>query len=380
MLKLMAVIHSLKGGGSERVLINVLKGLDRNEFSRTLVLYEGVFDYPIPEDVEVRILNISTGRNIFKLTASFILKLFSLAALINKEKPDVIFSLLSSTNVAVTIAKLLSGIQCKLIISEHTYPSVNLENEIYGTITKGFMKRCYHKADRIIAVSEGIKKDLIQNFHAQEDKTTVIYNPVNIKEIESLSAEKVEHPWFQEQIPLIIAVGRLTKQKGYPYLLKAFSIVKKQLKSRLVIIGEGEDRTTLVNMAIELGIKEDIEFFGFQKNPFKYMKNSSLFVLSSLYEGFPNVLLEAMALGLPIISTDCPSGPSEIIEDRKDGLLVPVKDDNSLAQAILEVLRNDELKKNLGREAKLRVEKFALNKITEKYSTIFREDSPSSND
>jgi len=380
MLKLMALIHSLKGGGSERVLTNLLKGLNRNEFSITLVLYEGIFDYPIPEDVEVRILNISTGRNIFKLTASFVLKLFSLAALIKKEKPDVIFSLLSSTNVAVTIAKLLSGIQCKLIISEHTYPSVNLKNELYGTITKGFMKRCYPKADKIIAVSEGIKKDLIQNFHAQEDRTTVIYNPVNIKEIEILSVEKVEHPWFQEQIPLIISVGRLTKQKGYPYLLKAFSIVKKQLKSRLVIIGEGEDKTTLVNMAIELGIKEDIEFFGFQKNPFKYMKKSSLFVLSSLYEGFPNVLLEAMALGLPIISTDCPSGPSEIIEDRKDGLLVPVKDDNSLAQAILEVLRNDELKKNLSRAAKLSVEKFELNKITEKYSTIFCEDSLSSND
>lgn len=377
MTKLMMVIHSLRGGGSEKVLVNLLKGLDRNDFSITLVLYEGVFDYPSPENVDLEILNIPASWNIFKLTRGFILKITRLARLFRRKKPDVVFSLLSSTNVAVILAKLLSQAKCKLIVSEHTHPSVNLKNEIYGGITKRFIKWCYPKADNIVAVSEGIKQDLIQNFHFPESKIKIIYNPIDIEEIELLSGEKVEHAWFQNQIPVIVSVGRLNKQKGYPYLLRAFSIVRGYLPCRLAIIGEGEDKTHLVNMAKEMGIEREIEFLGFQKNPFKYMKKSSLFVLSSLYEGFPNVILEAMILGLPFVSTDCPSGPSEIIDNKKNGLLVPVKDEKALVQAILDVLRNDEFRENLGREAKIRAKTFALDKITKDYRRVFYENSPS---
>jgi glycosyltransferase involved in cell wall biosynthesis len=376
MRKLMIVIHSLRGGGSERVLINLLKGLHRSEFSITLVLYEGVFDYPVPGDVKLRILNIATGRNIFKLTASFFLKILRLAGLMRKENPDVIFSLISSTNATVTIARLLSGIKCRLIVSEHTHPSVNLGNELYGNVTKRFIKRCYPRTDRIVAVSEGIKQDLIYNFGIREAKIDVIYNPINIKEIEMLSTADVEHPWFHEGIPIIISVGRLTKQKGYPYLLKAFSVVRKSLECRLVILGEGEDREKLVKTSIELGLKNDVEFMGFQQNPFKYMARSSVFVLSSLYEGFGNVIVEAMALGLPVISTDCPSGPSEIIEDRMNGLLVPVKDENALARAILEVAGNGMLRNELSAGARRRAQSFTLDNIVEKYRGVFLENSP----
>jgi glycosyltransferase involved in cell wall biosynthesis len=376
MRKLMIVIHSLRGGGSERVLINLLKGLHRSEFSITLVLYEGVFDYPMPGDVKLRILNIATGRNIFKLTASFVLKILRLVGLMRKESPDVILSLISSTNATVTIARLLSGIRCRLIVSEHTHPSVNLGNELYGNVTKRFIKRCYPRADRIVAVSEGIKQDLIHNFGVREAKIAMIYNPINIEEIEVLSTEDVEHPWFREGIPVVISVGRLTKQKGYPYLLKAFSMVRRSLECRLVILGEGEDKENLVKTAIELGLKKDVEFMGFQQNPFKYMARSSFFVLSSLYEGFGNVIVEAMALGLPVISTDCPSGPSEIIEHRMNGLLVPVKDAEALARAILDIAGNNVLRNELSAGARLRARSFTLDKIVEKYRGVFLENSP----
>lgn len=377
MTKLMVVIHSLRGGGSERVLINLLKGLDRNEFSITLVLYERVFDYPVPENIELRILDIYASRNFFKLAIGFISKILGLSKLIRKNKPDFVFSLLSSTNVTVILAKILSRMNFKLIVSEHTHPSMNLKNEIYGGITRLFIKVLYPKADKIVAVSEGIKQDIIQNFHINEDKIAVIYNPIDIKEIETLSTEEVNHPWFQEQIPIIISVGRLTQQKDYPYLIKTFAIVKKSINCRLFIIGDGEDKEKLIQMAKEIGLEKDIEFAGFQKNPFKYMDRASLFVLSSLYEGFGNVIVEAMALGLPVISTDCPSGPSEIIENRKNGLLVPVRDEHALAQSILSILTNQDLKDSLGKEAKLRAQFFATEKIIKDYVRIFSENSSS---
>ena len=378
MIKLMIVIHSLKGGGSERVVINLLKGLDRKEFTITLVLYERVFDYPVPENTDIKILEIYASRNIFKLAKGFILKIINLASLIRKNRPDVILSLLSSTNVTIILAKMLSRIKCKVIASEHTFPSVYLKNEMYGGITKYFMKCVYPKADRIIAVSGGIKQDLIENFNLPEAKIRVIYNPIDIQEIELLAQEKGEHPWFYEKVPVIISVGRLTKAKGYPYLLKAFSLVRRSLLCKLMIIGDGEDKKELIGMAKDLDIEKDMELLGFQKNPFNYMARSSLFVLSSLYEGFSNVILEAMALGLPIVSTDCPSGPSEIIEHKKNGLLVPIKNEKALAQAIIDVITNDELKNNLSREAKVRAQFFALNKIVGKYKDVFLENSPSS--
>jgi len=376
MKKLMIVIHNLRGGGAERVLVNLLKGLDRNDFSIRLIVYERIFDYPLPENVEVTSLDIEASRNLFKLIKGFVLKIIRLALLFRKGSPDVIFSLLSSTNVTVIIAKLLSGAKSRVIVSEHTYPSVNLSNEMYGGITRLFMKRCYPKADKIIAVSASIKQDLVLNFDFPETKIEVIYNPVDIGEITRLSEEAVEHPWFQGKIPVIVSVGRLTRQKGYPNLLKAFSLVRKELPCLLSIIGEGEDRRTLLNLAENLGIERDVEFLGFQNNPFKYMGRSSLFVLSSLYEGFPNVILEAMALGLPVISADCPSGPGEIIENQKNGILVPVQDERILAGAIIKVMRDESVRRMLGSAARIRAGDFALEKIVNDYKRVFSENSP----
>lgn len=365
------VIHSLRGGGSERVAVNLLRGLDKHEFSLTLVLYEPIFDYPLPGDVDVIILDIPPTWNIFKLTGNFIRKIVRLAVVIKKTHPDIVFSLLTSTNITVILAKVLSRVRCKMIASEQTHPSVNLNNEPYGGITRYLMKHTYPKADRIVAVSEGIKKDLIEAFSLPQEKIEVIYNPIDIIEAEMLSHEPVYHPWFFENVPIVVAVGRLTKQKGYPHLMQAFSAVRQSSPCRLVIIGKGEDEGNLARMVKALGIEGDVQFLGFQENPFKYMARSSVFVLSSLYEGFGNVIVEAMALGLPVISTDCPSGPSEIIEDRKNGLLVPVKDEKALAQAMVDVLSDHELRKSLSEEARRRAQSFGLDRIVKQYERRF---------
>jgi glycosyltransferase involved in cell wall biosynthesis len=375
MIKLLVVIHSLKGGGAERVLVNLLKGLERDKFSITLVLYEQILDFPLPNKVEVEILDIHADRNIFRLALGFVRKIARISGIIKKIGPDMVFSLLSSTNVTVILAKIFSRTQCRVIVSEHTHPSINLENEIYGGITGKFVRYFYPKADTIIAVSEGIKQDLIKNFNLPDKKISVIYNPVDLEEIRVRSQETVEHPWFHDDIPVIVSVGRLTKQKGYPYLIKAFSFVRRSLPCRLMIIGEGEDKDQLIGMVRAQGIDRDVEFLGFQKNPFQYMARSSLFVLSSLYEGFGNVIVEAMALGLPVISTDCPSGPSEIIDDKINGILVAVRDEDALAQAMLEVLTDSELRVHLSSEAKRKAEVFGLERIAKDYRRMFSENS-----
>ena len=372
---LMIIIHSLKGGGAERVVVNLLKGLSRRDFSITLLLYEGIFDYLLPENVEVITLGIRSSRNILKTTRGFILKIISIARLIKKNKPDIVFSLLSDTNVITILARSLSGVHTKVIVSERNHPSLSLKNALYGGITKFLMRYCYPKAERIIAISQGIKKDLVENFNLPGEKIEVIYNPVDIAEIETLSADEISHPWFNDELPIIISIGRLTKQKGHSWLIKVFSIVRQSLPCRLVIIGTGEEEENLVNMVNALGLKNDVEFLGFQRNPFKYMARSSLFISASRYEGFGNVLVEAMALGLPVISTDCPSGPAEIIEHGKNGILVPTEDEGRLERTILNLLTNDELRRKLSGEAKIRAQYFALDKRVEQYSDVFLQTS-----
>jgi glycosyltransferase involved in cell wall biosynthesis len=355
----------------------LLKGLDRNEFLITLVIYEGVFAYSIPDKTAIEILDIRSSRNVFKFLINFILKIIRIASSIRRNRPDIIYSLISSTNVTVVLAKVLSRLSGKLILSEHSHPSQALKNNYNDRITAYLMKYTYPKTEKIIAVSEEIQQDLIKNFNILPGKVKVIYNPVDIREIETLSHEKVDHHWFNSEKPVIISIGRLTKQKGYQYLIEAFSIVKRSFPCKIVIIGEGEEKAEMISRVRSLGIESDVAFLGFQKNPFKYMVRSSVFVLSSLCEGFPNVILEAMSLGLPVVSTDCPSGPSEIIEDKRNGLLVPVKDNKALAQAILDVLTNDKLRKNLSLEARERAQSFELNNIIEQYRGIFLE-NPSS--
>ena len=167
----------------------------------------------------------------------------------------------------------------------------------------------------------------------------VILNPVVTPEIFNLAKVPVNHPWFRVgQPPVMLAVGRLTKQKDFITLIHAFALVRKQCPAKLVIIGEGEERQNLETKVMELGIQDDVDLPGFVENPYAYMAGATLFVLSSIYEGLPTVLIEAMALGLPIVSTDCPSGPSEILENGKYGTLVPIGDKTTMAHGILRTI------------------------------------------
>jgi glycosyltransferase involved in cell wall biosynthesis len=201
----------------------------------------------------------------------------------------------------------------------------------------------YPLADVISAVSEGAADDLSHVARIARERVQVIHNPIITPELAVKVKERIDHPWFQPvEPPVILSAGRLDPQKDYPLLLKAFARVRQSLPARLLILGEGPDRDALLSLARELGLGEDaLCLAGFVPNPYPYMAQASVFVLSSRWEGLPTVLVEALYCGAPIISTDCPSGPREILRDGAYGKLVPVGDVESLSAAILAALQGE---------------------------------------
>jgi glycosyltransferase involved in cell wall biosynthesis len=194
----------------------------------------------------------------------------------------------------------------------------------------------YPWADAIVAVSKGVADDLARVARLPRDRIKVIYNPVVTEALFRKAEEPLEHPWFLSGCPpVILGVGRLTAAKDFPTLIRAFARVRESQLARLLILGEGEKRDSLEKLVRELRLERDVSMPGFMDNPYAYMRKSSIFVLSSCWEGLPNVLIEAMACGCQVISTNCPSGPEEILRGGHYGKLVPVGDAEALAKAIL---------------------------------------------
>jgi glycosyltransferase involved in cell wall biosynthesis len=201
------------------------------------------------------------------------------------------------------------------------------------------MRLFYKHADKIVAVSQGVAEDLRTITGLPGSMFPVVPNPVITQRIFTLAKEPQPHHWFEEpEIKIIIGIGRLTHQKDFQTLIKAFGSVKKTRDCRLIILGEGRQRDQLDALAVSLGIEKSLHMPGFVTNPYSWLSRCSLFVLSSRWEGSPNVLKEALALGIPVVSTDCPSGPREILCDGRFGTLVPVGDHKTMAEAILQTL------------------------------------------
>jgi len=262
-----------------------------------------------------------------------------LADQLRQIRPDALLSAYICNLSAVLAQRFINGL--RVVISERGTPSLYLPSlSAAGTIFR-MMRRLYPKADRIVAVSQGVADDLIALLNLPTEKVAVIYNPVVTPELFERAQELINHPWFeQNQSPVILAVGRLSPEKDYPILFKAFSLVRQVRPAKLLILGEGEERANLERLAVELGIQNDVSMPGFVDNPFAFMSKASVFVLSSAWEGFPNVLVEALACGCPVIATDCRSGPREILDNGRYGRLVPVGDHEALAKAILDALDN----------------------------------------
>jgi glycosyltransferase involved in cell wall biosynthesis len=259
---------------------------------------------------------------------------------LRSQQPIALLSALTRANVAAVLAGLLSGGSTRIVVSERNQLSKAAANADRRFVKRGGLaRRFYPLADRCVAVSEGVAEDLSVLVGLPRAKIVAVKNPVVTPELMSRAAESVDHRWFATGgPPVILAAGRLTAQKDFPTLLRAVDLVRRSRPVRLLILGSGPERTSLIGLADELDLGDRVEFHGFVENPYAFMARASLFVLSSAWEGSPNVLVEAMACGCPVVSTDCPSGPAEILDDGRYGKLVPVGDCEALSRAITGLL------------------------------------------
>lgn len=295
--------------------------------------------------------------------------LSSLVDYLRQERPAAILSAQHYGNIAALSAVRLAGVSTRLVITQRTQLSMYLQNGAKrrqrGVL--GPIRHCYPWADNIIAVSNGVADDLAITAGIPRQRITTIYNPVVTPELAIQAKTPLEHPWFTAgEPPVILAAGRLHYQKDFPTLLNAFARVRATRPARLIILGEGEARPALAAQVEKLGIQADVDLPGFVDNPFAYMARAAVFVLSSLYEGLPGVLIQSMACGCPVVSTDCPSGPAEILDGGVYGPLVPVGDHVALAEAMLTVLAASPDRQKLQDRASL----FSLQHAVARYAEV----------
>lgn len=313
-------------------------------------------------------------------SAASVLKMFfPLCRYLRNEKPDILVSAGVALNIVSVLAKICSGIPVKIVAKEiNTF-------SLLGRNASSFKSRLaaryvlplmvwwlYPKTDALVCVSRGVMDDLLSYFpRLQCMDVRVIGNIVDGALLSMLMDQPVSHPWFtQDNLPIIITAARLVRAKDYPTLLRAFALAVKKTPCRLVILGEGGERPFLEVLAKNLGISTWVAFLGFQKNPYRFMKGASVFVLASKEEGFGTVILEAMQCGLPVIATEC-AGPKEIIKHGKNGILVSMSDHVAMAQELGAVLNNHDLAQRIAKEGSLRAQDFTPLKITEKYHALF---------
>lgn len=367
-MKVLIVVSSLGFGGAERTASNVSLALP-NKYKVTILSFHSRRDYhykgklidlKIPYEPEAAFI-----RKIWKSYRKFI----GFRMIFKEVSPDIVLSLSEGPNIIALLGKL-TGLGAKFIVNTQVTPS-NIYQGVYKYIYKFLISTLYGHADRVIALSKGVREELVNKFRVPGELIDVIYNPVDIGAVEAMLDEPVHDAPFNDGFPVVVNVGRLSAQKNQSLLIKAFRRVRDETPSRLAIIGEGKLEKKLKALVSSLGLEDDVYFLGWQSNLFKYMKRATVFVLSSDYEGFGNVIVEAMASGCPVVSTDCLSGPGEILDGGRFGILVPVGDDQRLAKEILKILRNQEFRRRLSASGRVRAKAFDTHFISLSYVRLF---------
>ncbi|MCI0562551.1 MAG: glycosyltransferase [Nitrososphaera sp.] len=322
-------LPSLTGGGAERAMLNLAQGLAECGYAVDLVLAQAKGPYLGDVHAPIRLVDLKASRVLTSLPA--------LARYLRRERPAALISALDYANVVALWARRLAGIPSRVLVNEQNTISHSARNSVRWRqrMVPHLVRRFYPWADYVIGNSQGVADDLSQVAGLHHERIKILYNPVVTLELREKARVSLNHPWFKaSQPPVVLAVGRLTRQKDFPTLIRAFARVRQTRPARLLILGEGPDRPALEALVNQLGLEDDVALPGFVENPYAYMSRASLYVLSSRWEGLPTVLIEALYCGPPIIATDCPSGPREILADGQHGLLVPVGDVMTLTQAI----------------------------------------------
>jgi len=392
------LLDNLTGGGAEKVILNLASGFTKLGHPVDILVckMEGVLCNRIPAGVNLVPLEASSPNlgflcamradpAAFRAIAGMFTKrkpfrfIPPIAAHLKVGRPAVLVSALPKSNINAVLAKYYSGTPTRVVVGAHINMSTQ-DTECYSSgksklrYMRPLLQRCYRRADAVVAVSEGVAKDIAKYLGLHRAHITAIYNPIETREIEALSHEPLSHPWFDSgTVPVILGVGRFVAQKDFPLLLSAFARIRENRRVRLMLLGgdessaeQREHKQQLSSLASQLGVQEDFDMPGFKVNPYPFLRKASVFVLSSRYEGFGNVLVEALLCGCSVVSTNCPSGPAEILSDGKYGMLVPVGDERGLAEAIGETLKNPQNMAIL----RARGEEFSIENAVERYRKV----------
>ncbi|HLJ91441.1 MAG TPA: glycosyltransferase [Candidatus Angelobacter sp.] len=357
-LRVMFLAPALDGGGAERVFSTLLRHLDRSCFELHLAVLQAKGDYikEIPADVTIHDLQVARARY----------GLLSIVRVIRDVRPKIVVSTLANMNLTLMSVKPFLPAGTKLLIRESSIASSSLKRERHPAVWEWLYPRLYRRADSIICLSDSMVKNMVECFGLPASKLVRIYNPVDTERVRGAAA--CENP-YSEAGPRLVAVGRLGWEKGFDILIAAMPAILARFPSAyLTILGRGPLAADLAQQATSLGLGDRVRFAGFQQNPWTYIKYADVLVHPSRYEGCPNVLLEALALGTPVVATDCPGATREIQNDYRNMIVAAADDRDALANAMLSVCEGHAARVE---PAVNEQNRFDVRQIVEEYARLF---------
>jgi glycosyltransferase involved in cell wall biosynthesis len=327
---------NMDGGGAERAMAKLAGGIADQGYDVDLVLSraEGHYLSEVPDTV--RIVDLDASRVLASVPG--------LIRYLRRERPAAMLTSMNYVNVVGIWARALARVDTRLVVNEQNALSLETAHSLRRRhrFLPRLIGRFYPWADRIVSVAQGTADDLARTTGLPRERIEVVHNPIVTPELMELAKAPVDHQWFRSgEPPVVVSVGRLSPQKDFGTLLRAFALVRDRRPARLVILGEGPERGSLEKLVSELGLVDAASLPGWVANPYPWMVHAGAYVLSSRWEGLPSVLIEALYCGVPIVATDCLSGPREILDDGEHGLLVPVGDVEALARGIESALAGD---------------------------------------
>lgn len=327
--RLAILTSTLGGGGAQRSMIRLAAGIAERGYPVDLVLRRAEGHYADEVQEGIRVVDLGASRMLLSLPA--------LARYLRRERPSAVLSALNYVNIVGLWARLAARVDTRFVVSERNTlsPAARHRRTWRELIRPRLIGGFYRWADGVVAVSSGVADDLTAVTGLPRDRIEVIHNPVITPRLKEMAAASLDHPWFQRgEPPVVVAAGRLAAQKDFGTLIRAFADVRRSRHARLMLLGEGPERAALESIVAGYELEADVELPGWATNPYPFLVRAAAFVLSSRWEGLPGALIEALYCGSPVIATDCPSGPREILDGGRHGLLVPVGDRAALARAI----------------------------------------------
>jgi glycosyltransferase involved in cell wall biosynthesis len=361
--RVLFLLPSLAGGGAERVFSSLLRHLDHDHFELHLAVLNagGAYWHDVPDHVAIHDLKISRVRY----------ALPSVVRLVWTLRPHTILSTLGYMNLVLILGKPLLPRFTKVLVRETTMISTFLQEETKHPRFWGRVYRyLYGRASKVVCSSEAMVNDMVEHLKVPREKLVRIYNPLDVESVRRCA--KIGGNPYRGRGPHLIAAGRLSREKGFDILLDAMPMILEHFpNAQLAILGEGPSRAQLMRQAEGLGLNEEVQFLGFEQNPWRYIGNADLFVLPSRYEGLPNVLLEALALGVRVVAADCPGAIREIQASGAEMVLVPQENPVALAEAIVSICRSPKISSDLSTISPPVLRNFELQRIIGEYSELF---------